>query len=414
LVIVLENANDVITAKSTFRNKDGGVLNYSWVYGNESGETAFDKSAFAKLPKVQSTSKLRVGIIGASGYTGGELARILACHPNAEITVATASGERAGQKLSQLFSSLCGVCDVVCEEYSFERIKAECDLVFVALGHGKALEFAPPLIEAGIKVCDLGADFRLRNPAQYKQWYKLDHTAPALLESAVYGLPELHREKIKSAQLVANPGCYVTSAVLALAPFIATDTIKPHSIIVDAASGVSGAGRSSFSLDNHFTELHDNFKAYGVAGHRHTPEIEQGLTDATVDPNDPDRQARVCFTPHLLPIARGILSTCYAAPWGELASNHTAEKAHEILSAHYENEPFVRVLSPGQFPQVKQVAGSNFCDIGVTVDQRTERVIVISALDNLVKGASGQAVQNMNLMCGFDETAGLLNAPLFP
>jgi N-acetyl-gamma-glutamyl-phosphate reductase len=372
------------------------------------------ETPFAKLARVQNDSKLRVGIIGASGYTGGELARILACHPNAEITVATASGERAGQKLSDLFPSLRGVCDVVCEEYSLDLIQAQCDFVFIALGHGKALEFAPPLLKAGLKVCDLGADFRLRDPAQYKQWYKLDHTATEVLAQAVYGLPELHREKIKGAQLVANPGCYVTSAVLALTPFVTTDTIKPHSIIIDSASGVSGAGRSSFSLDYHFTELHDNFKAYGVGGHRHTPEIEQGLTDAAVDPNDSDRQARVCFTPHLLPITRGILSTCYAAPWGELATNHTREKAHEILSAHYAKEPFVRVLPAGQFPQVKNIAGSNFCDIGVTVDQRTERVIVISALDNLVKGASGQAVQNMNLMCGFDETAGLLGAPLFP
>lgn len=357
---------------------------------------------------------LRVGIIGASGYTGAELARLLSGHPHVELTAATASGERAGQKLSGLFPSLRGVCDLVCAEYSVERIAGECDFVFIALGHGKALEIAPELAEAGMKVCDLGADFRLRDTAQYQQWYKLEHSASTLLARAVYGLPEIHREKIKGAQLVANPGCYVTSAVLALAPFVATDTIKPHSIIVDAASGVSGAGRSSFSVDFHFPELHDNFKAYGVAGHRHTPEIEQALTEVSVNPNDPDRQARVCFTPHLLPLARGLMSTCYAAPFGELSREHTTEKAHAILQAYYKEELFVRVLPLGEMPQVKNVAGSNFCDIGVAVDARTERVIVISALDNLLKGASGQAVQNMNLMCGFDERDGLQGAALFP
>jgi N-acetyl-gamma-glutamyl-phosphate reductase len=363
---------------------------------------------------VTSPSKLKVAVIGASGYTGAELARLLANHPRAALTIATASGERAGQKLSDLFPSLRDICDVTCEEYSAEKIARECDFAFIALGHGKALDIAPELVERGVKVCDLGADFRLRDPAQYKQWYKLDHTASTLLAQAVYGLPEFQREKIKGAQLVANPGCYVTGGVLALAPFVATDTIKPHSIIIDAASGTSGAGRSSFSLDFHFAEVHDNYKAYSVAGHRHTPEIEQGLTDVAVDPTDPDRQARVTFTPHLLPIARGILSTCYAAPFGELAKEHTTEKAHAILSECYADEPFVRVLPPGQLPNIKNVVGSNFCDIGVAVDSRTERLIVISALDNLVKGASGQAIQNMNLMCGFDETDGLQSAALFP
>lgn len=372
------------------------------------------KSRSAKLARVQSSSKLRIGIIGATGYTGAELARLLAAHPNAEVVVATASGDRAGQKLSSLFPALRGVCDVVCEEYSLPRIAAECDFVFIALGHGKALEFVPALLDAGLKVCDLGADFRLRDPQDYKHWYTIEHSASTLLERAVYGLPEHNRDKIKDAQLIANPGCYVTSAVLALTPFVATDTIKPHSIIVDAASGVSGAGRSSFSVEYHFPELENNFKAYGVAGHRHTPEIEQALTDVSVDPSDPDRQARICFTPHLLPISRGLMSTCYAAPWGELAKEHTTEKAHAILDSYYANEPFVRVLDVGQMPALKSVAGSNFCDLGVAVDQRTERVIVVAALDNLVKGASGQAIQNMNLMCGFDERDGLMGAGLFP
>lgn len=358
-------------------------------------------------------AKIRVGIIGASGYTGAELARLLAAHPHAQLTAATASGERAGQKLSALFPPLRGIADLVMEEYSLETIREKCDFVFIALGHGKAIEVVPALLAAGLKVCDLGADFRLRDAAAYKQWYKLEHTAREALAEAVYGLPEWQREKIKGARLVANPGCYVTSATLALAPLIAAEAIKPHSIIVDAASGVSGAGRSSFSVDYHFPELHDNYKAYGVAGHRHRPEIEQALTDAAKNPGDPDLQAKITFTPHLLPIARGILATCYAAPFGEFAKLNGAD-FYQILDHYYREEPFVRVLEPGQFPQVKNVAGSNFCDIGITVDTHTERVIVISALDNLVKGASGQAIQNMNLMCGFEETEGLRSAALFP
>jgi N-acetyl-gamma-glutamyl-phosphate reductase len=363
---------------------------------------------------VTSTSQIKVAVVGASGYTGVELARLLAHHPHAVLKIATASGERAGQNLSDLFPSLRNVCDVVCEEYSADTIARECDFAFIALGHGKALDIAPQLLERGLKVCDLGADFRLRDTAQYQQWYKLEHTASTLLEQAVYGLPEYQREKIRGAQLVANPGCYVTTGVLALAPFVAANAIKPHSIIIDAASGTSGAGRSSFSLDFHFAEVHDNYKAYGVASHRHTPEIEQGLNDAASASGNHDLQARVTFTPHLLPIARGILATCYAAPFGSLSENLTVEHAHEILQARYAEEPFVRVLAPGQLPNIKNTVGSNFCDIGVAVDARTERLIVISALDNLVKGASGQAIQNMNLMCGFDETAGLQNAALFP
>jgi N-acetyl-gamma-glutamyl-phosphate reductase len=358
--------------------------------------------------------KLKVAVVGASGYTGAELARILALHPHAELTIATASGERAGQKLSDLFPSLRGICDIACREYSADEIARECDFAFIALGHGKALEIAPELLERGLRVCDLGADFRLRNTDDYKQWYKLEHTAREWLQKAVYGLPEYQRENIKSAQLVANPGCYVTTGVLALAPFIAADAIKPHSIIIDAASGTSGAGRSSFSLDFHYAEVHDNYKAYGVASHRHTPEIEQGLNDAACVGSEAAMQASVTFTPHLLPIARGILATSYAAPFGELAKNLSAENACEILRARYENEPFVRVLPVGTLPSIKNIIGSNFCDIGVAVDARTERLIVISATDNLVKGASGQAVQNMNIMCEFDEMSGLKSAALFP
>ncbi len=353
---------------------------------------------------------IRVGILGASGYTGSELARLLATHPHAKLTAATASGERIGQKLSDLFPSLRGVCDLELEELSFDRLKDNCDIVVLAMGHGKALELVAPLLERDLKVIDLGADFRLRDALQYKQWYHLEHSATEQLKEAVYGLVEWNREQIKTAHLVANPGCYPTSAILALAPFIERNAIKAHSIIVDSASGVSGAGRASFGVGTHFPEHFGDFRAYNVAAHRHTPEIEQGLTDAAPNPGDENEQALITFTAHLLPVARGILSTCYAAPLTQLSS----EEAHAILRERYANEHFVRVLPMGQWPTIKGVNGSNFCDIGCTVDPRTGRLIVVSAIDNLIKGASGQAVQNLNVMCGFPENAGLQSAPVFP
>jgi N-acetyl-gamma-glutamyl-phosphate reductase len=365
--------------------------------------------------------KVKIGLIGASGYTGSELARLLAGHPHADLVVATASGERVGQRLSDLFPSLRGICDLQLEEIDIDGLASRCEIVVLALGHGKALEIAPQLLQRGLRVIDLGADFRLRDPKIYQQWYHLPHTAPDTLKEAVYGLPEWNREKIKTAKLVANPGCYPTSAILALAPLIATDAIKAHSIIVDSASGVSGAGRAAFGVGTHFPELFGDFKAYNVATHRHTPEIEQGLTDVATDPNDPDKRALITFTAHLLPVARGILSTCYAAPTADFEKGKglNAHDWREILLRAYDGRereaaPFVRVLPAGQFPQLKHVVGSNFCDIGIEVDQRTGRVIVIAAEDNLLKGASGQAIQNLNLMCGFDETAGLQGAPIFP
>ncbi len=351
----------------------------------------------------------RVGIIGASGYTGSELARLLSGHGFAELTVATASGERVGLRLSELFPHLRGVCDLTLEELELDGFAARCDVAVIALGHGKALEVAGPLLERGVRLIDLGADFRLRDAGVYKEWYHLEHTAPDALASAVYGLTEWNRDGVRGARLVANPGCYPTSAVLALAPFVAAGAIKAHSIIVDSASGVSGAGRASFGVGTHFPEHYGDFRAYNVAGHRHTPEIEQGLTDAAA-PSGDELAAVVTFTAHLLPVARGILSTCYAAPLSELS----AAQAHSILAERYADERFVRVLPPGQWPSIKGVNGSNFCDIGCTVDARTGRLIVVSALDNLLKGASGQAVQNLNVMCGFPEETGLLGAPVFP
>ncbi len=353
-----------------------------------------------------SQTSLRVAVIGASGYGGAELARLLAAHPRAELVIATASGERAGSKISDLFPGLRGVCDLVCEELQPDEIAGRADFAFIALGHGRAMSIVPELLKRGMKVCDLGGDFRLKDASVYEQWYKTPHTAHRVLESAVYGLPEWNCEKIASAQLVANPGCYPTSAILALAPFLAANEVEPRSLIVDSASGTSGTGRSSFGLALHHPEVDGDFKAYKVAAHQHTPEIEQMLTmiSSQTEP------LQLTFTAHLLPIARGILTTCYA----DLREPLTLEDAHRVLDLAYADEPFVRVHAPGSMPQIKHVAGSNFCDIGVAVDSRTNRLIVISAIDNLVKGAAGQAIQNMNLMNDFDEREGLMLAPLFP
>ncbi len=353
-----------------------------------------------------SPTKLRVAIIGASGYSGAELARLLIAHPHAEITIVTASGERAGAKLSDLFPSLRGLCDLVCEELDAEQIASRADFAFIALGHGKAMQIVPQLLEHGLKVCDIGGDFRLRDASVYEHWYKTPHTANDLLQSAVYGLPEWNRDKIQKAQLVANPGCYPTSAILALAPFLALNEVELGTLVVDSASGTSGAGRSSFGIGMHHPEVDGDFKAYKVAAHQHTPEIEQMLTQISTE----GHAVTLTFTPHLLPIARGILTTCYA----RLHEPLTAEDAYRVLENAYQDEPFVRVYPLGQLPQIKYVVGSNFCDIGVAVDERTNRLIVISAIDNLVKGAAGQAVQNMNLMNGFEEREGLMLAPLFP
>jgi N-acetyl-gamma-glutamyl-phosphate reductase len=349
------------------------------------------------------SEKISVALIGASGYGGAELARLLANHRFAELKIATASGERAGAKLSDLFPSLRGVCDLVCEELNLDKI-AQCDFVFIALGHGKAMAIAPQLLERGLKVCDFGGDFRLRDASIYEKWYKTPHTARELLSQAVYGLPEWNRDKIKDAKLVANPGCYPTSAILALAPLVEANVIDDKSIIVDSASGTSGAGRSSFGLGLHHSEVSEDFKAYKIAAHQHTPEIEQALGDAC------GHEIILTFTAHLLPIARGILTTSYATVRGA----QTTESLHQILASRYKNEPFVRVWPAGETPQLKHTVGSNFCDIGVQVDKRTNRAIIVSAEDNLIKGAAGQALQNMNIMCGFDESEGLRSAALFP
>jgi N-acetyl-gamma-glutamyl-phosphate reductase len=345
---------------------------------------------------------VKVSIIGATGYTGAELVRILHRHPEVELMALT-TRSYAGLPLHKVYPHLYKYNQITCEEMNLAKIFDISDVVFVALPHGHAMPVALEAARRGKKMIDLGADFRFSDYQVYEKWYKVEHEARKLLGEAVYALPEVNRDEIKGAWLIANPGCYPTSAILALAPLLKQKFVDTGSIIVDSKSGVSGAGRG-LSLGTHFCEVNDNFKAYNVATHRHTPEIEQGLGRIAGE------DITITFTPHLLPITRGILSTVYA----KLSVSAGAEEIREMYLDYYKDEFFVRVLPAGLLPQTKWVAGTNHCDISVTVDARTGRVIVISAIDNLVKGASGQAVQNMNIICGLPEDTALAGPGLYP
>jgi N-acetyl-gamma-glutamyl-phosphate reductase len=347
-------------------------------------------------------SKLNIAIVGSSGYTGGELSRLLLHHPQAVVTAVT-SERSAGQPLAALFPHLAGLTDIVCEPLEPAAIAAKADFIFLALPHVTAQEAAHKFWALGKKVVDLSADYRISDPATYEKWYEHKHQYPDLLKDAVYGLPELHRDRIKQASLVANPGCYPTSAILGLTPLLRQLAVDPATIIVDSKSGVSGAGRSP-ALPYHYPEANEGLMAYKIASHRHTPEIEQEFSGLA------GRAVTISFTPHLIPMNRGILTTIYAS----LAAPLDGAALHALYREAYRAEPFVRVLPLGSFPNVRNVRGSNFCDIGVAVDPRTNRAVIVSAIDNLVKGASGQAIQNMNLMMGFPETEGLKFAGLFP
>ncbi len=346
------------------------------------------------------TQTINAAILGASGYTGAELVRLLARHPNVAIRLLTAK-RRAGSAMTDVFPHLAGLDLpglVAIDDAAFDAI----DLVFCALPHGTTQEVIAAL-PVRLKIVDLSADFRLADVGTYAQWYGHEHRAPALQAEAVYGLSEFARDDVAGARLVANPGCYPTSAQLPLIPLIDAGLIEPDDIIVDAKSGVSGAGRQAREA-NLFAEVSEGIHAYGVAVHRHVPEIEQGLSRAAA------RAVTVNFTPHLMPMSRGILATCYV----HLANGADADALRAHLAARFADEPFVRVLPEGQAPATRHVRGSNHCLIGVFADRLAGRAIVISVIDNLVKGASGQAVQNMNLMAGFPETAGLEQEPLFP
>lgn len=347
---------------------------------------------------------IKVGIAGATGYGGIELLRLLGNHPAADVVLA-GTESYVGQELAAVYPHLAGRVTLVGREAGPEALAEECDVVFTALPHGVPMKLAPAVLAAGKKLIDLGADFRLKDISAFETWYKHSHSAPELMTEAVYGLPELYREQISPARLVGNPGCYPTSCALAAAPLLKSGVVESRGIIFDAKSGVSGAGRG-VNLGVHYSEVNENFKAYNIAGgHRHTPEIEQTLSDLAGAP------VVVSFTPHLVPMTRGILTTAYFT----LKEDLSTEQVLHLFREFYAGEPFVRVRPAGDLPSTKQVSGSNHCDIGLQVDRRTGRVLVVAVIDNLIKGAAGQAVQNMNLLFGLPETTGLLNAaPVYP
>jgi N-acetyl-gamma-glutamyl-phosphate reductase len=337
----------------------------------------------------------RVAIVGASGYAARELIRILLNHPGATITCATSRQDEA-PRIDALHPSLRGRINLVCEPFSADRVADRADVAFLALPHTASLEAVPGLRARNVKVIDLSADYRLKDAQVYADWYGHTHTDPEGLHDAVYGLPELYREQIPPARLIANPGCYTSTSILALSPLIAENLVERTGIVIDAKSGVSGAGRSP-KLTTHFPECNEALSAYGVGNHRHTPEIDQVLTD--VGRNGPGR-VEVIFTPHLVPMDRGIFATIYATPIHPVAEHDLVD----LYRSYYARSPFVRVVS--QLPSTKDSAFTNFCDIAVRVVRG--KVLVLACLDNLVKGAAGVAVQNFNLMYGHDETTALM------
>ncbi|MBR1737604.1 MAG: N-acetyl-gamma-glutamyl-phosphate reductase [Firmicutes bacterium] len=344
---------------------------------------------------------IKAGIIGATGYAGSELVRLLSSHPQAEIKTITSQSYK-GQKYNEVYENYRHNEELICEEENIEEMAENCDVIFLALPHGVASEKVTKSVIEKAKVIDLGADFRLQNVDVYEKWYTTHHSKD-ILKEAVYGLCEIHRDKIKNARVIGNPGCYTTCSILSLYPLVKEKMIDIKSIIIDAKSGATGAGRG-LSLPNHYCELNESVKAYKIANHRHTPEIEEQLSLACGE------DIVLNFTPHLMPMDRGILATSYA----NLNSKYSYEDIAKVYRKYYENEYFVRLTKKGAFPETKWVKGSNFCDIGFTIDERTNRVIVIGAIDNLCKGAAGQAVQNMNIMFGLDEKTGLDNVPIFP
>ncbi|EKE02222.1 MAG: hypothetical protein ACD_20C00410G0008 [uncultured bacterium] len=345
---------------------------------------------------------IKAGIVGSTGYVGAELVRILLQHPEVELSCAT-SHSYIGKKFEQVYENFREICDLECQEENIEDLADKVDVIFLALPHGIASKKINSDILSKVKIIDIGADFRLKNKDIYELWYETDHHSEGLLKKAVYGLCEWRREEIKKASLLANPGCYTTCSILSLAPLLKEDIIEEDSIIIDAKSGVSGAGRA-LNLGIHYNECNESIKAYKLASHRHTPEIEQELSDIS------GKSIKITFTPHLIPMNRGILVTAY----GTLKNNVNYDDIRSIYEKYYAKEHFVRITKKGIFPETRWVKGSNYCDIGFAIDERTNRIIVVGAIDNLIKGAAGQAVQNMNLMFGFKETMGLTNIPIFP
>ncbi len=342
---------------------------------------------------------IKVGVVGATGYTGVELLRLLALHPQVHLQTVTSRGE-AGTRVVDLFPNLRGYVDLNFSEPEMDRL-GECDLVFSATPNGVAMGMAPELLAQGVRLIDLAADFRLHDAALWRQWYGLEHACPELLQEAVYGLPEVNRAAIAQARLVANPGCYPTAVQLGLLPLVEAGCIDTESLIADCKSGVSGAGRGA-RVGNLMAEVAESFKAYAVPGHRHLPEIRQGLSRAA------DKPVHLTFVPHLTPMIRGIHATLYAR------SLDGGVGVQELFEARYRDEPFVDVLPAGSHPETRSVRGANDCRIAVHAAPGGDTLVVLAVIDNLVKGAAGQAVQNMNIMFGFDERSGLRMPGMIP
>ena len=345
---------------------------------------------------------IKAGIIGATGYAGNEIVRLLLGHPEAEI-VWYGSRSYVDQHYADIYRNFFQLVDAVCMDDNMEELADQADVIFTATPQGLCASLVNEKLLSDTKVIDLSADFRIKDVKIYEAWYKLEHKSPRFLPEAVYGLCELNREDIKKARLVANPGCYTTCSILTCYPLVKEGLIDPDTLIIDAKSGTSGAGRGA-KVDNLFCEVNESIKAYGVAGHRHTPEIEEQLGYAC------QKDLRISFTPHLIPMNRGILVTAYAS----LNKGVTEEAVRAAYEKYYAKEFFVRLLEKDVFPQTRWVEGSNFVDVNFKIDPRTNRVIMMGALDNLVKGAAGQAVQNMNLLFGLPENTGLCQVPMVP
>jgi N-acetyl-gamma-glutamyl-phosphate reductase len=342
---------------------------------------------------------LQVAIIGATGYTGSELVRILSHHPYTNIALIT-SESRSGERFSDVHPSFEGICDIKLQ-MAAEIYKTHLDIVFLAVPHRVSMGYVQKWQNHKFKIIDLSGDYRLSSADVYQKWYDKEHLTPDLVPDVVYGLPEIDSNAISSQKIVANPGCYPTASILALAPLLANGIVDTKSIIIDAKSGITGAGVKS-SATTHYSNVNENFKAYALKTHRHTIEIEEQLGELS------ESDLKVQFTPHLLPIDRGILTTCYATPQKTV----TEKGLQKLYTSYYQSKPFVRVRQ--QAPEIKHIRGTNLCDVFVTYDERTNRIIALSAIDNLVKGAAGQAVQNMNIMSDLPQTAGLLSIPLNP
>lgn len=350
---------------------------------------------------------VKVGIIGATGYAGGELVRLLTQHKDAQI-VWYGSRSYIDQKYSSVYGNMFQIVDDKCMDDNMEALTDQVDVIFTATPQGLCASLVNDDILSKVKIVDLSADFRIKDVSVYEKWYGIEHKSPQYIEEAVYGLCEINRDKVKGARLIANPGCYTTCSILTAYPLVKEGLIDPHSLIVDAKSGTSGAGRGA-KVNNLYCEVNENIKAYGVASHRHTPEIEEQLGYAAGE------EIMINFTPHLVPMNRGILATEYATlirkPDGSLP---TYEEIKAAYDKYYADEKFVRVLDKGVLPETKWVEGSNYVDINFKIDERTGRIIMMGAIDNLVKGAAGQAVQNMNLLFDLPEDEGLDLVPMFP